>query len=209
MGRWWCAVVAGTLVSLPLAWLLSHAALLPVFLGVFFFALFGLVIGAVMHRVAAPGRPYPPAPLLIGTTIVVLVAFTVSLMQEARDAPRKMARSASENVRDIGDRTVPEYMALVSNEIRDRIREAHPPGGLIGYARWVMVDGVFDKGEIQAANLSLRASHRGMWWLGRVAVSAGLLAFGIGSQTLALRLKRDPIVRAVDREPLPGTSHAH
>ena len=52
--RWWLAVLAGVAVTLPVAWLLSFAGTLPFFLGVFFFALFGLLIGAVIYRVAAP-----------------------------------------------------------------------------------------------------------------------------------------------------------
>src|SRR3990172_853649 len=74
--RWWCATAAGTVVSLPLAWLLSYAAMLPFYLGLFFFMLFGLVIGAVAFRVAAPGRPYHRFAVLAGTTLIVGVCWT-------------------------------------------------------------------------------------------------------------------------------------
>ena len=83
--RWWIAVVVGLIVILPFAWLLSHAALLPFFLGLFFFVLFGLLVGAVMHRVASRGRSYCSMSLVPGTTNVVMVGFCVSIAQEARD----------------------------------------------------------------------------------------------------------------------------
>ncbi len=197
--RWWLAVVAGVIVSLPLAWLLSHAALLPFFLGVFFFALFGLVIGAVMHRVAAPARPYPSATLLVGTTIVVAFGLVASLTMESRDFPRKMAVEAGDKTRDIGNRTIDEYRTAVANDIRRYLHEQYPPGGTLGYVRWALTSGTLKKGQIAHVNRTLRRTQCQGWWAVRVILSAGLLAFGIGSQTLPLKLIRERLVRAMDK----------
>lgn len=196
--RWWLAVGAGVVASLPLAWLLSHAALLPFFLGVFFFALFGLVIGAVMHRVASPARPYPSATLLVGTTIVVAFGLIGSVVMESRDFPRKMATEAGDKTRNIGNRTIDEYRTAVANDIRRYLREQYPPGGTLGYVRWVLASGRLKKGQIAHVNRTLRRTQYKGWWAVRVILSAGLLAFGIGSQTLPLKLIRERQLRAMD-----------
>ena len=39
--RWWLGVVVAAIFAIPLAWLLSYAASLPFFLGLFFLMLFG------------------------------------------------------------------------------------------------------------------------------------------------------------------------
>ena len=71
--RWWLALLVAAVVSLPLAVVLSWAAMLPFMLGAFFFMLFGLLIGAVVFRIARPGRPYSMLTVLTGTTLLVLV----------------------------------------------------------------------------------------------------------------------------------------
>ncbi len=196
--RWWLAVGAGVIVSLPIAWLLSHAALLPFFLGVFFFALFGLVIGAVMHRVASPARPYPSTTLVVGTTIVVAFGLVASLASESRDFPGKMAVEAGDKTRDIGNRTINEYRTAVAGDIRRYLREQYPPGGTLGYVRWALASGTLKKGQIAHVNRTLRRPQYKGWWAVRVILSTGLLAFGVGSQTLPLKLVRERMVRAMD-----------
>lgn len=193
--RWMVAVLTGTAVSLPLAWLLSHAALLPFFLGLFFFALFGLITGALMHRVASPGRPYGAGHLLAGTTWIVLLIMVVSLRQEAQDQPAKLAESASQRVRDIGDRPTSAYVAETADRIRGVWKARHGSGGLVGYVRWVLSGGTIEEGVLEGIPTALRSGVSGLWWVVRVALSAGLLAFGVSSQTLALRWSHDRGVR--------------
>ncbi|UCC29754.1 MAG: hypothetical protein JSU86_16305 [Phycisphaerales bacterium] len=185
--RWWLAVVVGLIVSMPLAWLLSYAALLPFYFGVFFFALFGLLIGSAMHRIASPGRPYGRVVLVAGTTVVVLVGWTASIVKEGRDFPMDMAVKAGNRTRDIGDRTISEYRALVAEEVRRFLRERYPPGGTIGYVRWVLTSGELKKGQIASVHRTLEPVQRGFTWAARVVLSIALFAFGIGSQTLPLR----------------------
>lgn len=196
-GRWWVAVVVGTIASLPFAWILSYAAALPYFIGLFFFALFGLVIGAVAHRVAAPARPFRSSILVVGTTCIVLTTWTLSMVKEAKDFPKDMVKQA-EATHDIGDRTIAQFRAEVASNVRGFLRERYPPGGTMGYVRWVLTNGQIQRGELAAVDRTLGVGQSGFWWALRVVLSAALLAFGVGSQTLALRLARDPIVRAMD-----------
>lgn len=197
-GRWWLAVAGGVVVSLPLGWLLSHAALLPFLLGLFFYVLFGLLIGATMHRLASPRRPYSRTVVLVGTTVVVLTGWLVSLGVESHNAPIKMAAEAGDRTRRIGERTIQEFRADVTASIRRLLDERYPPGGTLGYARWALTSGEWKKGEVAGFDRSLIAPQRGFFFAIRVVLSIALLAFGVGSQTFLLRLPRDPAVRAID-----------
>lgn len=189
--RWWVAVFVGLLVSLPIAWLLSYGALLPFFIGVFFFALFGIIIGAAMFRVASPGRPYGTTSVFVGTTVVVLSAWSLSMVKESRDFPNDLAKDAVRRVRDIGDRTAAEFKAYVEDSVRRLVREQYPPGGTLGYMRWSMMSAVFEKGAIEGVPFELRRNQSRWAWAVRVVLSIGLLAFGVASQTLLLRCGKE------------------
>ena len=201
--RWWCATAAGTIVSLPLAWLLSYAAMLPFYLGLFFFMLFGLVIGAVMFRVAAPGRPYHRFAVLAGTTLIVGVCWTLSLVKESRDFPADIAADTVRRTRDIGRLSADDYRAAVAEEVRTFLCERHPPGGVLGYVRWMLLEGEVKKGAIPSFDQTLRRSPARIGWAVRVVLSIALLAFAIGSQTLPLSRPTDSGAPG-----LPGTSNS-
>lgn len=196
--RWWVGCIAGAVVSLPFAWLLSYAAMLPFFLGLFFFVLFGLIIGAVIHRVAAPNRPYATQPVLIGTVIVVMFGWSFSLIKEARDFPMGRAHYVADKTGYLGGRTVEEFQEAVATQLRQYLREHYPPGGAIGYMHWALTSGEIPKGSLADVRMKLGQPQRRYAWAIRVVLSLGLLAFGIGSQTWALRLARDRAVRAMD-----------
>jgi len=196
--RWWKSVVSGLLVSLPVSWLLSYAGTLPFFLGLFFFVLFGLMIGAVMHRVAAPHRPYGTGALVAGTTLVVVGAWSVSLLKEGRDFPSDQAAHAGRKTRDIGSMEIDEYQSVVATRIQEFLLERYPPGGAIGYMRWASTSGEIRRGELEDVSLTLTAPQSGYAWIIRVILSLALLAFGVGSQTLPLRLASERALRAID-----------
>jgi hypothetical protein len=191
--QWWCATAAGTIVSLPFAWLLSYAAMLPFYLGLFFFMLFGLVIGAVVYRIAAPGRPYGRFAVLTGTTLIVGVCWTLSIVKESRDFPADVAADAVLRSRDIGRRSADEYRTAVAEEVRSFLRERHSPGGVLGYARWMLLEGEIKKGAIPSFDQTLRRSPARIGWAIRVVLSIALLGFAVGSQTLSLSRRSNPV----------------
>ena len=197
--RWWMGIAVGSVVSLPMGWLLCYAALLPFFLGLFFFSLVGLVIGAIVHRVASPGRPYKRSAVLAGTVLLVVVGWTVSIVKEGRHVPVSMARKVTLKTRDLGDRTTAEFHAYVAGQIREYVRERYPPGGTIGYIRWVLSSGQIAEGEIDGVRRTMREAQRKHWWALRVVLSIGLFAFGVSSQTLLMRLPKDPAAVIAER----------
>lgn len=187
LGRWWAAVGVGTLVSLPLSWLLSYGALLPFFLGVFFFALFGIIIGAAMYRVGAPARPVKGWAVLLGTSFVVLTGWSLSMVKESRDFPGDLANLAIRRTRDIGDRSAAEFKTHVADSVRRILREEFPPGGTLGYIRWSLMDGEIEKGRIDGVSQAMTRPQGRFGWAIRVVLSIALLAFGVASQTFLLR----------------------
>jgi len=189
--RWWLGVLVGAVVALPIGWLLSYAATLPFLIGPFFFALFGLVIGAVIHRVASPGRPYGSAALLIGTTMVVILVFGETIILESRDFPAEMANQAASSTRTLRDRSIEEFRTQTTQGVRRYLTDNFPPGGTIGYVRWVLTQGEIAHGEIEGVATTLTPLQSGFLWSVRVVLSIALLAFGIGSQTLGLRLRTE------------------
>ncbi len=189
---WWVAVALGILISLPLAWLLSFAALLPFFIGLFFFVLFGLLIGAAMYRVAAPGRPFRPSAIVAGTTLVVVVGWGGSIIKEGRDFPSDMAAEAARRTSYIGDRPVAEFRAEAAAQVRRFLGEHYPPGGTIGYMRWILTSGELKKGDLAAVDRTLSRSPNGWVWAIRVALSIAGLAFGVASQTWLLKMPSEP-----------------
>lgn len=186
------SVVAG-LVALPSAWLLSYGASLPFFLGLFFFPLFGLLISAVAVRVAAPLRPYRTAPVLAGTTLLVFIGWGGALFVEARDFPADVGDEMLEKTYDLGGRTPEQFKADVAEQVRGYLKRVSPPGGVLGYIRWTLTAGRIPAGELPDVGRTPGTPLvRGFWWAFRVVASLALFAFGIASQTFALRHVTDP-----------------
>lgn len=184
--RWWVAVGVGAVLMAPAAVVLSLLAALPFFLGLFFFALFGLVIGAIMFRIASPRAPLGQAAVITGTTLLVVGGWALSIAVEAIDFPRSMAYSASAKSRDIGGHEVREYRVLMQDNIREHLRSRYAPGGVLGYVRWVLTDGQLRKGEVPDLTVDLKSGQVGWVWGIRAAASVALLGFGLGSMVLPL-----------------------
>jgi len=185
-GRWWMVVAFTSVFSLPFGWLLSFAALLPFYLGLFFFALFGLVIGAVACRMASPAGPFPRRAVTIGTTMIIASCWLTSIVTECLDFPRSMAEKAVAAASTIGDDGLDTFKESVAEASREMIRSEHG-GPIIGYIRWVVTDGHVKANTFPGVRRSLRPMHRRQGWVIRVLLSIGLLSFGIATQTWPLR----------------------
>ncbi len=187
--RWWAAVVTGAVVSLPFGWLLSYGAALVALLGLFFFALFGLVIGAVMYRVAAPAPPVSRGQLIAGVAIVVAVCWGVSMWKEVRDFPGDKAAYTLGEVTQLPEGVTREQFAHdVEQFVRDTLDHQYGGAGLIGYARWVLDSSRMEYPvETRKEPIKLKAIQYKWWWVVRVVLSIALLAFGIHAQVAPLR----------------------
>jgi len=194
--RWWAAVGAGAIASLPLGWLLSYGAALMALLGLFFFALFGLVIGAVMCRVAAPARPILMSHIKAGVGVVVLICWSLSMAKEVHDFPIDKANYALASVSPLPEGTSPEgFKEDVKRFVRDTLTKECGSSETIGYARWTLTS---SRMEYPVATMKkpivLKSVQYKGWWAARVVLSVVLLSFGIYVQVA-------PLARVESRAP--------
>ncbi len=187
---------------------LGFLAMMPLFLGLFFFLLLGLVPGAVLFRYADPVRPVPPGSLWVGSALVLMVIWCVSGYVEHRSLPGHVAVKVRRAVtggfpkgyrRDVLD-------AHVAGIVRDHLRRRYGSDDIIGYVKWAATSGRIeipagpirltspDAGpdqppvELYLAKPALYRLHQpGRLWCVRVGVSFLLLALAIALQVTPLR----------------------
>lgn len=186
--RLWLGVLAGVVCMIPLGILLSYAAFLPFLLGIFFFTVFGLLVGAVAFRAASPGQPYARGSVVAAAFVVIVAGGGISLAWEYHDFAEGIA---TESLRftptsALEERSVEQFKADVVDQVNGFLRERYPPGGFIGYVRWVVVSGEVPKGAVEDVDRALSAKQHQSLWVVRVALSVGLLAFGVLSMMLPL-----------------------
>ncbi|RJP37477.1 MAG: hypothetical protein C4547_05570 [Phycisphaerales bacterium] len=202
-GRWLGALAAGMVLSAAFGVLLSYVAFLMALLGLFFYVLFGLIVGAVVYRIAHRLRPIGRGRVYLGTALCAMSSWGVSLFWEGASFPEIVARQAIEKTP-----LLPE--GLTKAQFRDRILEStaailrrdYPPGGVPGYFRWIASSGRLEKGAITDVPVPISLSQRGWVWVVRVVLSLVFTAFGVGSQTLALA--RPVAVEAEAEAAAPG-----
>lgn len=201
--RLWLALLIGCALALPAGWLLAPLAVLPGELGLFFFLVIGLIIGAILYRISRPAAPAPrPTLYLIGLAVAVLLWVT-GLVVEYRFFPDGAVRA----VRVSFNRVLPaEKRSQIDAQVRQHafsyLKDRYPPGGFVGYVRWAATDGKMDLPRVidhSTAPYALPQRHWG--WLIRVVLSILFAAGAILSQLLALA--RNPAVeeRTADSPP--------
>lgn len=194
--RWVGAVGGGFLVSLPLGWLLSYGAALPFMLGLFFFALFGLLIGAVMFRIGLPARPVSLVPLKIGVGIVVVICWGLSIVIEAHDFPASRAHALLGDIWPLPDgMTGADIKKDIAEFARKTLRKDHGGDGVLGYFRWVVASSHMEYHvETMRNPVVLKPPQHRWWWVMRVLLSLILLTFGVYTQAAALARRADSSV---------------
>jgi len=185
--RWWLAVAFGIAWALPLGLLLSYAASLLFFLGLFFFVLFGLLIGAFVFRIASRIRPISRISVVSGTALIVSVGWATSIIKEAIDFPVDMAKQViADRTLQLGGLSASEYAGRVTEDVGKYLRDAHAPGGVLGYVRWIVTSGALPAEAVPSLPRDMRRSPGRVLWLVRELLALACLGFGVASQTLPL-----------------------
>lgn len=188
--RWLLATCTGLLIGVPVSGLLSLAGLLPMYLGPFFFLLFGLAVGAGIFRVAKPLRPVSVVAIACSAAVVITATFVGALSLECAQLGPHAARMVAKKTRQLPPGvTSAEFRASVSRRTRQHLAEDFPPGGLIGYVRWAATDGrfEFESPRARPQKVPYVFTQSNIGWTLRVVASFLLLVGGVLSQVLPLR----------------------
>lgn len=203
-GRLIGALAVGLLLAVPIGALLSLAGLLVFYLGLFFFLLFGMMLGASMFRVLKKVRPVATGSLVTVGLIVALFAFGVSLWVESVRVPWHVAKKANYALPLSGERVteanaeaarqdLEHQRALVAKEAAETIAKRYPPGGLIGYVRWAATDGKleFVAPNRDAGKIHYQLSQGPIGFCIRLAICAAFICIGVLAQLWPLREAED------------------
>ncbi|HOB73067.1 MAG TPA: hypothetical protein PKG54_00950 [Phycisphaerae bacterium] len=186
--RLWLALIVGVALALPTSWVLAMLAMLPRLLGLFFFLVAGLLIGAVMYRIGLPAAPVPRARLYVAGLAVALVLWLAGLMVEYQALPRLAFGAVRGTMKfSIGPERKEHIQNTLRSHIEARLDKDYPPGGLIGYVRWVATNGRMRVPRvIDNTTILFELSQRRGWWIVRAGLSLVFLAGTILSQVSAL-----------------------
>ena len=179
---WWLSLGACFVVLGALTYILARVVFLPYYMGLFFYQVAGLLAGSAGFRIARPERPIRRFRLIVGAILVAVSAWCVSIVFEYHDRVEGIAREsefyeAKLKAIERGGSAV-DVMEQVRSGLRDHLRTQHPPGGVIGYVRWVVASGELIL-TIDGVTDSVRIAHRGRVWVLRSMASIVLMAVGL------------------------------
>ncbi len=200
------SLIAGCVLALPAGWFLAYLAALPGFLGLFFFLLLGLMVGAAMYRFGRPAAPVRRPVLWCIGTLAALTMWAASICGEYHVLPADADDSVRKSIR----------MTLSSGErqlLRERthahvaqfLREHYPPGGFAGYLRWIATNG-----RIECPRVVNETTHvfqplyvRSRWLI-RMGLALLLLEWTVMSQVLGLAVDPEAAKTSDDRAGAEG-----
>lgn len=181
------AIIAGLIAGAPSAVLLAYLAALPFMLGLFFFLLVGLLVGAVMFRFARPGSPLTRRQVRLATTLIVAEIWVGSIYAEYRAL---YATAEKQVQRSVGYLKPPEKAELsrsVTQGIDAHLARLAPGGGLPGYVRWVLSSGTMElQRPSKAGTVRVQLGWRRFGWALRTCLSLALLSWAAFAQLAPL-----------------------
>ncbi len=183
------SLAGGIALGVPSGWLLAYLAALPALLGLFFFLLIGLLIGAVMFRLGKPAAPVPRGMLRPIGMAVALLVWVTGLLAEYRWFPEHAAAEVVRNsvIQSIPPSEVKQFENKMRREALDRLRADYPPGGFIGYLRWAAIDGQMSLPRMKDQSRYLyKLRQKRVIWVARVVLSLVLFTFALQSQFFGL-----------------------
>lgn len=181
-------LIGGLILAFPASWALSYLAFLPTFLGLFFFALLGLVVGAFMYRLGTPVKPWPVSFCVILGVMVSVFMWGMSVYIEYHGLTENLEKNIRMSYPIVLDQ---EQRARIHQEVPAYIdryfSDNYPPGGFIGYVRWAATNGRLEAPRVLNDSMQkFRLSQKPVIWIIRVALSLVFTLAAILSQTLGL-----------------------
>ena len=212
--RLFWALVLGCVLAFPVGWVLATLILLPFLLGLFFYMLFGLLVGAFVFRVASPLIPVARSTAITLGVAVTLVIWCTSLVGEyynvrgytiyrygrdglgwyAQDGDALRTVRSSLLRRPLDPAEVSELRRRTRESFLDELKTKYPPGGFLGFVRWSAAGKkpIEIQRVLAPSTQELKPKQRGPFWLFRLGLSLVLLGGAVLSQTLSLTVLPKP-----------------
>lgn len=192
---WGSALGVAFVLLVCLDWLLVRLLWLPLFSGLFFFLVAGLLVGGLSFRLARNARPMTKKRIAGGVLLVAFMSILVTICLEYRHvtnsigSPPKFASVRNELVREVGSSA--RIDALVSERFKQQLTRDFPPGGPVGYVRWTLASGKMEL-EVEGTKEIVSTAHRGLIWPARTLAALLLTAAGLWLSFEALQ-SSDPV----------------
>lgn len=182
VGAWRRAMIVSFLCLVPLGWLLVALIWLPLYMGLFFFLVAGLLVGAVSFRFARPARPMARRRILRGAGVLALACTAINLVWEfdqfARGVGKPPRFADARNAVVAAGEKASSIDTKANVAFRAALTERYAPGGPIGYLRWA-VSGADLPVSVNGQTETIVMPHGGFRWPIRTLVAFLLLAVGL------------------------------
>ena len=179
---WRHALVLSFGLLAGLSWLLARLVFLPYYMGLFFYLVAGLLVSGATFRMARAARPISRARMSRGVIVVATLAWAVSIVWEYRDRVAGIATGArfveAKNQAIAGGKSPSVVESKAIEMFHERLRTDYPPGGLLGYVRWVLRSGTMTV-TVGPSTDELAISQRRAAWAARSVASIALFALGL------------------------------
>jgi hypothetical protein len=176
------------------------------FLGLFFFLIFGLFIGAVMFRLGRAAAPVSKVKIITIGSLIAVVVWGTALVVEYHQLPQDAARTVRGSFPNRS--FVRQDKLRLQNETRDfvftTLKADYPPGGFLGYIRWAATSGTMECPRILGDDTETHALHQqGLMWIIRVVISLLLIGFTLIAQFIGLAQSTQSTSQSVAPEQQP------
>jgi len=187
------SLVAGCVLGLPAGWLLAYLGMLPMLLGLFFYLLFGLLIGAVMVRVGRRAAPVAKTGLWLIAVFVAVLVWTTSLVTEYWEFPRSTNDQVRKTfVRSFTKSELEHLREQTHHYVLSELQSHYRPGGFLGYLRWAATQGTMECPRVfEDSTENIQLPQRRVAWLIRVLLGLIFLVGTVVVQTLELTRAQD------------------
>jgi hypothetical protein len=189
-----------TLIGVPFIILLMYCAWLPLLMGMYFFILGGLLVGAIWYRLAARVRPVPAGAVRLRMFAILAVLVAIYMLSEYFVKRGHLARDMAKltiKMRPVSGPTelqASEWQARereAAEHVRRSLRQYGP--GPVGYWIWAATDGRLPPMGPYTGKESIELRQRQAFYVLRVVASVVLLWYGLRLMAKDLARADEPV----------------
>lgn len=184
-----------TIIGIPFIILLMYCAWLPLMMGMYFFILGGMLIGAIWFRLAQRVRPVPAVAVQVRLFTMLVLLTGLYLVSEyymkVGHLSRDMANLTIEKItlNTLAERQAREQEA--ADHVRASLRKYGP--GPLGYWAWAATSGELPPMAQYTGQESIALTQTKAYWVLRVVFSVVLFWYGLQLMVKDLARPDEPV----------------